>query len=231
MPELTSQDIESYQKLYSAAIRLKDAISGANVVQKAPPKTEDDTKAEAKANIDLPILKSLTTTFVTSLPTTLANFEQLQSGVELTGGYLTVYQLFATAIDRSDTKNSINQASQELRSQYKQLKVSLAAIDDDFLDDLTTPCSDPLFLGLLIDPQVKNWTDQLLNDQAPVLTDTQVQTLIDAWGTAVTEFVEDARTQGGVTPGDSETIAHLFCLHDQLEELYSELSTAVALNS
>ncbi|XHX78699.1 MAG: hypothetical protein RBJ76_01855 [Stenomitos frigidus ULC029] len=235
MPGLTSQDIESYQKLYGAATRLRDEISSAKVMEKAPPKTDDDIRAEAKAKVDLPILKSLTIAFVSSLPGTLASFEQLQSGLELTGGYLTMYQLFTTAIDRSDHKDSINPESQELRIQYNQLKVSLAAIDDDFLDDLIPPCSDPLFLGLLTDvgtSKVKSWTQQLLSDQAPALSDSQVQELIDAWGRAVTAFVKDtADNVDKVEPGEPKTIAQFFCIHNQLEGLYSELSTAAALNS
>ncbi|PZV10627.1 MAG: hypothetical protein DCF22_16210 [Leptolyngbya sp.] len=222
MPELTPQDRESYQKLYDAAKTLFEKIpnaSGSNT------------------------LKELTSAFFSKLPESkdLSSFEQLQSQVELTGGYLTMYQLFAAAIESikgnaaNETKAAINEASQKLSIQYNQLKVSLEAVDNDFLEDLTTPSSDPLFLGLLADsrdPNVKNWTQQILSDRSPVLTDNQVQNLTDAWGIAVTAFIEDARKQGEkVAPGESKTIAHFFCIHDQLDGLYSELSTAVALNS
>ncbi len=218
MPELTSQDRESYQKLYDAAQKLRDLLK------------------------DVPTLKELTSTFFKNLlePGKLFSFEQLQSQVELTGGYLTMYQLFAAAIEaiENPAKTNINKASQRLLMQYTQLKLSLEAVDEDFLDDVTTTCSDPLFIGLLTDrtdSTVKTWTNQILSDQAPVLTDSQVQQLIDAWGTAVTKFVEDARKEANasdpVKPGQSKTIAHFFCIHEQLEGLYSELSTSVALNS
>ncbi|MCY7277234.1 MAG: hypothetical protein LH702_26765, partial [Phormidesmis sp. CAN_BIN44] len=200
-----------------------------------------------KADDSLEILKKLTQKFLDDLPNTelkteaLSSFELLKSKVELTGGYLAMYQLFATAIesikgtDASQTKAAINKASQELLIQYNQLKVSLEAEDDDFLDGVTTPHSDPLFLGLLADPKVKNWTQQILSDRSPILTDDEVQKLIDAWGIAVTGFVEDARKNSSSTdpvkPGEAQTIAHFFCIHDQLEGLYSELSTSVALSS
>ena len=215
MPELTAQDIESYQKLYDAGQKLRDLLN-------------------------VPTLKELTSTFFSNLPKPekLSSFEQLQSQVELTGGYLTMYQLFATAIEAIPAKAAINEASQKLLIQYTQLKVSLEAVDEDFLDDVTTTCSDPLFIGLLTDTTdftVKTWTNQILSDQAPALTDSEVEKLINAWGTAVTKFVEDARKkdEGGsrVNPGQSTTIAHFFCIHEQLEGLYSELSTSVALNS
>jgi len=227
MPELTQQDRESYQKLYSAAEDLS--------CEKIPP--------ENGPQIGIGFtLKELTSAFFGKLlePKDLSSFDELQSQIELTGGYLTMYQLFAEQIDlaHSDQKDDINKASQKLSNQYNQLKASLEAIDDDFLDDLTTPCSDPLFLGLLTDSgtsKVKSWTQQLLSDRSPVLTDDQVQNLVDAWGTAVRAFVEDARKHSGtsdpVKPGRTETIAHFFCIHDQLEGLYSELSTAVVLNS
>jgi hypothetical protein len=234
MPELTAQDRESYQKLRGAAIKLKEAIL--NGVE--PQIGASPTLTELTTLKKLTALKELTEAFSAQLPEPekLSSFEQLQSQVELTGGYLTMYQLFAAAIKTDDTAlAAINEASQRLLMQYTQLKLSLEAVDEDFLDDVTTTCSDPLFIGLLTDFTVKTWTNQILSDQAPVLTDSQVQELINAWGTAVTAFVEDARKDANdsdpVKPGQSTTIAHFFCIHDQLEGLYSELSTSVALNS
>jgi len=228
MPGLTSPDKESYQKLYGAAENLNKVFS--------TPLNPEPTIRQSFT------LKELTGAFFAQLqllkPADLNSFEQLQSKVELTGGYLAMYQLFTgviEAINVDATKTAINEASQKLSNQYNQLKVSLAAIDDDFLDDLIPPCSDPLFLGLLTDvgtSKVKSWTQQLLSDQAPALSDSQVQELIDAWGKAVTAFVKDTADKGDkVEPGEPKTIAHFFCIHDQLEDLYSELSTSVALNS
>ncbi|HEY9907417.1 MAG TPA: hypothetical protein V6D18_07380 [Thermosynechococcaceae cyanobacterium] len=228
MPELTSQDRESYQKLYKAATGLSAKISF-NQVESKKLKISDSFT-----------LEELTKAFSEKLskPEDLYSFEQLQAKVELTGGYLTMYQLFADVISTSSVKDGINQASQELRTQYNQLKVSLEAVDDDFLDNVTRPSSDPLFLRLLTDrtdTKIKEWTQQLISDQAPALTDSEVEKLINAWGTVVTEFVEDARKENEdgsrVNPGQSTTIAHFFCIHEQLEGLYSELSTSVALNS
>ncbi len=227
MPELTLQDRESYKKLYNAATTLRDTIP--------------DKDKGPKINSSF-TLEELTEAFVEKLtltkPEALSSFEQLQAQVELTGGYLTMYQLLAVEISNNSAKDNINQAFQELQRHYNQLKMSLEAKasqevdDDDFLDNVTTPCSDPLFLGFLENEEVRDWTQQLMSDQAPALTNSEVQKLIDAWGKAVTKFVEDARKDGNqVDPGRTETIAHFFCIHDQLEGLYSELSTAVALNS
>jgi hypothetical protein len=227
-------------KLRGAADNLLKKISAGD---KEPNKAADNLLEKIPAvdkepNIDgFFTLQELTKAFFDQLPRPekLSSFEQLQSQVELTGGYLAMYQLFAKVISKSSVKDGINQASQELRTQYNQLKVSLEAVDDDFLDNVTIPSSDPLFLRLLTDKtdtKIKEWTQQLISDQAPALTDSEVEKLINVWGTAVTKFVEDARKEGNlVDPGKTETIAHFFCIHEQLEGLYSELSTSVALNS
>jgi hypothetical protein len=218
MAKLTPQDRENYQKLYNAADNLSKLIPDSNNS-----------------------LKELTSVFVNNLSETkaLSSFDQLLSQVELTGSYLTIYQLFADTIKNND---AINKASLDLRTSYNQIKVSLnqtkaslEAVDDDFLDDLTTPCHDSLFLEFLPDTKVKTWTKKLLNDQALALENEQVENLINAWGNAVTTFVEDARkkneAKSRLDPTRTETIAHFFCIHNQLEELYSELFTVVALNS
>jgi hypothetical protein len=221
MPELTSQDRDSYQQLYDAAQKLQGSLLS-------------DLLKDVS---NLSTLKDLTSTFSTNLlkPAKIASFGQLQSQVELTGGYLSMYRLFTVAINsitESSQKANINKHHQELLMQYNQLKLSMEAVDDDFLDNVTTPCSDPLFLRFLKDKKVRTWTQQLMSDQAPALTDSEVEKLINVWGTAVTKFVEDARKEGNlVDPGKTETIAHFFCIHEQLEGLYSELSTSVALNS
>ena len=229
MPELTLQDRESYQQLHDAAKKLQSLPLSPELL---------------KTNPNLSTFTELTSTFFTQLlqPAKIASFGQLQSQVELTGGYLTMYRLFTKAINDLSEKADINKHHQELLMQYNQLKlsldnqlkVSMEAVDDDFLDNVTTPCSDLLFLRFLKDKKVRTWTQQLINDQAPALTDSEVEKLINAWGTAVTKFVEDARKNtdsGQVEPGQSTTITHFFCIHDQLEGLYSELSTSVALNS
>jgi len=229
MPELTSQDRESYQKLYNAA----KALLGILLPKQELPEQEIQIGESFT-------LQDLTQEFTNNLPNSknLSSFEELQAKVELTGGYLTMYQLFTRAIasiDDTSKKANINKHHQELLMQYNQLRVSLEAVDDDFLDNVATPCSDPLFLRFLKEKKVRTWTQQLMNDRVPALTDSEVQKLIDAWGTAVTKFVEDARKDANdsdpVKPGQSTTIAHFFCIHDQLEGLYSELSTSVALNS
>jgi len=238
MPELTQQDKDSYRKLYSAAEGLSKLYSAAKGLSCEEPPTENVPQIGIGFT-----LKELTSAFFGKLlkPDDLSSFNELQLQIELTGGYLTMYKFFPEPIDLADRdqKDYINKASQELLIQYTQLKKSLKAEEDDFLNGVTTPHSDPFFLELLTDSgtsKVKSWTQQLLSDRyrSPVLTDDQVQNLVDAWGIAVTAFFEDARKQRslvGVKPGEAQTIAHFFCIHDQLEGLYSELSTSVALSS
>lgn len=231
MPELTPQDRESYKHLYDAATGLNNLLN-------------HDLLKDVST---LSALKELTNKFSSELPQPrdLDSFGQLQSKVELTGSYLTMYQLFTDVIEGINIESSkrelntlktkINEATQKLLLQFNQLKVFLEAVDDDFLEDLTIRYSDPLFLSLLPAGNVKKWTTQLIADQAPALEDDDVQVLINAWRKAVTEFVDDARRKneenGQLTPGRTETIAHFFYIHEQLEGLYSELSTATALNS
>jgi hypothetical protein len=218
MAELTSQDKESYLKLYGAATELDNKV-----------------KSVTSPDLTLATLKSLTATFSTSLlkPASLTSFGQLQAQVELTGGYLTMYKLFAKVIETltDSVKKEINQYRHELQIQYNQLKVSLAAIDDDSLDNLISPCSDPLFLGFL-KGDVKNWTNEILSNRALALSDSQVQELINAWGNVVSSFVEDAQvttTDDKVIIGDSKTIESFFCIHNSLETLYGRLGTNVSL--
>lgn len=223
---LTPQDIESYKKL-------RDAVNAVDMVEGIP--GNDPFKVLIKA-----LKEKLTKS------ERLPSFDELQFQVELTGGYLTIYQLLVEKIkwsitnadDLNKAKEKLNRASNELQIYYNQLKVSLDAIDSDFLDDVTTISSDPLFLRLLTDKDARNWTEKILRDQAPALKDGEVEKLINAWGTAVGAFAEDARKQyepngqaNLAVPGQTETIARFFSIHDQLEGLYSELSTAIALNN
>ena len=219
MAGLPSQDKESYSKLYGVATDLDNKI-----------------KSVPSPDLTLTTLKSLTTTFLTSLlkPASLNSFGQLQAQVELAGGYLTMYQLFAKVIETltdASVKKDINQYRHELQIQCNQLKVSLAAINDDSLDNLISPCSDPLFLGFL-KGDVKNWTNEILSNRALALPDSQVQELINAWGNVVSSFVEDAQvtnTDDKVNIGDPKTIESFFCIHNSLETLYGRLGTNVSL--
>jgi hypothetical protein len=215
------QATKSYSELYGAATELNNKIKSVTVT------SPDST---------LTTLKSLTAMFSTSLlkPESLPSFGQLQAQVDLTDCYLGIYKLFAKGIETitdASVKKDINQYSHELRIQYNQLKVSLAAIDDDSLDNLISPCSDPLFLGFL-KGDVKNWTNEILSNRTPALSDSQVQELINAWGNVVSSFVENAQdtnTDDKVNIGDSKTIESFFCIHERLETLYGRLGTNVSL--
>lgn len=217
MPKLTSQDKDSYKKLYNAAITLNSKIP------------DGDQSPTINASFTL---KELTSAFCQKLtePVTVSSFEQLQAQVELTGGYLTMYRFFTESLDSSETfQTGINRHYQELLMQYKQLKMSLEAVNQDFLDNLTVSC-DSLFLTLLKDRNTRECTEKLLSDQGlPMNCD--IQQLVYAWEGAVKAFVEDAKQPcGQLKPGETKTIAQFFCIHEQLEKLYSELSSA-ALNS
>jgi hypothetical protein len=236
MPELTPQDRESYRKLRDFSKNLNSniqKITGGNQL--------------------LSTLKNLTSELWKQLEPTEkpSNFNELQEQVELVGGYLAMYKIFVEQVNgvksvsspnsAADVVNAINSAHQEVLTEFNKLRGFIEAADDDFVDEIIPLCSDPLFLGFL-EGDPKKMTQQLMSDQVPALTDNQPQTLVDAWGVAVMKFTEDARLEGlpeasdgndknYVKPGKSETIAHFFCIHDQLEGLYSQLSTAVSLSS
>jgi hypothetical protein len=236
MPELTPQDRESYQRLRAAAETLDSQLCGADIKIAG----QKLSQAEEKAQSSLPTLRNLTKEFFTSLLPTenLSSFAKLQAQIEIVGGYLALYKIFTETINKTTNKADINTAYQKLLTEYNPLRASLEAADDDFVDELIPPSSDPLFLGFLEDnteQKVKTWTQQLMSDQAPALNGGKVQKLVDAWGLAVTKFLEDAQKENTAedqaVPGESNTIAHFLSIHDQLDGLYSQLSTAVALNN
>ncbi|MBU7587369.1 MAG: hypothetical protein KAF91_31825 [Nostoc sp. TH1S01] len=250
MPDLTPQDKESYEKLYNAAKDLKDLFEKISSINK-----EESMKLKIGDSFTL---EELTKAFFDNLLPTqeqkFSRFEELQAQIELTGAYLTMYQLFAEVISNSSIQEKINQAIQELRTQYNQLKESLAKVGNNFAENVSLeeigdkssenvslevvgnnfseqekiPDSDALFLKLLGNQDIKDQTKQLLSDRR-LPKDCNVQNLIDAWGEAVKAFVEDPvkastnKAKIKVTPGETETIANFFRIHDQLERLYSKL--------
>jgi hypothetical protein len=233
MPELTPQDRESYQKLRTAIEQLNTSITSIS-----------DNKV-------LTTLKGLTLELWDQVKSSgkPKNFEELQGLSEVVGGYLAIYKIFAKQVNSLKSGNppapsvdiisAISSAHQELLAEYTKLSGFIKAADDDFIDEIVSLRSDPLFLGFLEDikdePKIKIWTQQLMSDQAPALGDGKVQKLVDAWGTAVTKFLEDAQkgnaAEDQAVPGESNTIAHFLAIHDQLDGLYSQLSTTVALNN
>jgi hypothetical protein len=214
MADLTPQDRESYGKLRNAVRALNEKI------EKIPAATAD-------------LLKQLIAALLTQLPENLETLAELEEQLAKVDGYLLMQNLLLETLKLSGDR-AIAQASQNVSNQSKQIKASLQDIEDadlSKLDDLNPPCADALFLGF-ITGEAKTWTEKLLDGYPPNLSSIQIKQLTDAWGTAVRAFVEDARKkkepQGQVKPGKPDTIMHFFCIHEELEALYDNLSKLVA---
>lgn len=215
MTDLTLQDRDNYTQLRSAAFALKSAMESLD---------------------DLPqnkLIKALVNTLVPDeLPVSLTTIEELEEQVDRFKGYLAVQKFLLASINATDSQRAtISQATENLSNQVTQIKSSLQDIEDadlSTLDDLNAPCVDALFFSLLPSPE-RAWTEKLLDGRLPALTNEQLQKLIAAWGTAISAFVEDARKKnepaGKVAPGQAETVAHFFCIHEGLEALYDKLSS------
>jgi hypothetical protein len=201
MAELTPQDRENYEKLQKAFQKLNDGI-----VFTSPIKNITDSVNKVLN----PVLKSL-----------INDTGELRKKVDLVDGYLTIQALLIP---------NDSAVVQEIANLNEALKRSLKVVEDetiDLTDEIESFCSDSLFFKSL-DAPFKQLTEALLNDRSPDLNETNINPLIQAWGKAVQKFVDDARKKGEqngkVTPGEPETFASFFCIHNQLETLYSRLA-------
>lgn len=195
MAELTQEDRDNYENL-------KTAFSKLNVQGQ---------------------LNQLKTTIFNQLPAVQAiiNTDELDKKVELVGSFLKIYSILSPE-KLADV--------QEIVTLNNQLKRSLKVVKDETVDlteEIESFSSDRLFLKFLSKDEFRSWTEALLSDRDPNLNDNQINQLIQAWGKSVQQFVEDARKKGSspdeATPGQPETFASFFCIHNELETLYSRL--------
>ncbi|GAB1539797.1 hypothetical protein NUACC21_24640 [Scytonema sp. NUACC21] len=200
MAELTQEDREIYEKLKVAFATL---------------------------NYPSTPIGQITTSVKNELQKTLNNDTgELRRRVDLVNGYLKIQALLSP--DKSaDVREIVNLNN--------QLDRSLKVVEDEIVDltnEIEIISSDSLLLQFLrrlsCSQNLINWTEALLSDRDPNLTEEQTKQLIQSWGQAVHKFVDDARKKDEscdrVTPGEPETFANFFGIHNELETLYSRLA-------
>jgi hypothetical protein len=211
MAELTLEDRENYELLKSAFAGLNYPDTRLNLITQS-------VNAELNKNLENDTTK-------------------LRERIDLVDGYLKIHALILPN-KSADVQGIVNL--------IHELNRSLKVVEDETLeltDEVESFCDDSLFLEFFdklpspdytpaVIKQLKNWTEALLSDRVPNLNETQINQLIQAWGKIIEKFVEDARTTGDVEPGEPETFAHFFCIHSELENLYTKLGdTEIVQNS
>jgi hypothetical protein len=224
MADLTPQAKDSYKKLRKAATDLKTAFG---------PLSADGNPT---------LIKNLFLALEGQLPASLNTIDELEINLARADSYLVAQEfLLDTSSLNVGQKKAIAQATQELLHQSALLKASLKDIEDvdlSTLESLKPPYLDALFFDFLPKDlqgnpkEEEGWTEKLLDGSLSALNDGQVQQLTDAWGTAISTFVENSRKRNEpkakLQPGKPDTIVHFFCIHEELEVLYDRLSTLIA---
>lgn len=213
MAELTLEDRENYEKLKTAFAKLPYKFKEGNI-------------------------KTILNQIITRLNSTPQNTDELKEAVTLVDGYLKIVSILDIKpylIDQTDKNvEDVKNLHQEVLNFNNRLITSIKVVEEttlDLTDEIESFCSDSLFLEFLrklSTPDLVKLTEALLSERIPNLDDTQINQLIQAWGKVVHKFVEDARKKGEgngrVTPGQSETFASFFCIHSELETLYTRLA-------
>lgn len=94
------------------------------------------------------------------------------------------------------------------------------------------PCTNQFLSRINSKPQELSRTQKLFRNQSLELSESDLRSLTDAWGEAVSTFVEDAQDtdqNDSLQLGNPETIAQYLCIHNRLETLYVRLGTNVSL--
>lgn len=210
MNVLTSQDQENYGKLRTAATEWKNAVN--------------------KLDNSYNVIKALVSKLVDELlPKPLNSSEELENRYKLVESYLSVEQDLEAGVPLPlAEQKAIAPLQQAFLTQLAHCKAAYSHSKCPPIDDFTTPCRDELFFGFITDSEAEKWTQTLLDRKIPCLNRHQIQQLIGAWECAIQTFVEDAQKKselgGKVSPGKPETLAHFFCIRDELETLYDRLS-------
>ncbi|MDM9580115.1 hypothetical protein [Nostoc sp. GT001] len=187
---------------------------------------------------------------VLNIDTNPNNTDELRQKIEELEFYLKILKRLGEELFKVDaTKLSSNPKNKEEKEKLEQdflnllteLKYSFKVVAEKPLDstgEIEELCSNSVILGFLQDTDivVKQNTQALLENRIPNLSEEQINNLTSAWGTAINEFVEDARQSGGKLepanpeePGTQKTLANFFCLHNELELIYSRLADTETL--
>lgn len=144
----------------------------------------------------------------------------------------------ADTFEEAKLTDEVNNKRNNLLEQIRQLQSSLeVAVSTEKVEDknhnLTdNPCTNQFLNYLETKPAEYGWTRDLLEGQQDLpLTDAEIKKLTVSWGCAIDNFVADARkdtaTDDPLKFGLSATFAGFLYIHDQLETLYSRLTTNV----
>lgn len=211
MADLTEQDKKNYEKLQTAF------------------KSLDTTKYSEP-------IKAITSSIKTEIAKPLAitdDTNELRRRIDLVDSYLKFHALLL-----QDNAADV----QDIIGLNEQIDIALNAIKDETInltDDIENFQPDSLFIRFVEEseasPTAKASTVILIDDRVPNLKEEQIDYLTQVWGKAISKFVEDARrkneTGGSVNPGQSETFAHFFRIHKELEILYGRLANTEAVQS
>lgn len=221
MADLAPQDAEKYEDLKNAFSQHNKEKDGDETVKKILGSVEIETKPN--------------------------NTSELRQKIDTLELYLKILKLWQVELFKVVPNNPPNPQNKEEKEKLEQefftsldaLKLSLKVFKDETLDlteEIEDKCSDSVILDFLQAPipmEQQKYTEDLLDDRVPNLNNqTQVEKLIQAWETAVSAFVADARKYGNdFNPANSEdpkntqkTLAGFFCIHNELELLYSRLA-------
>jgi hypothetical protein len=208
MEELTLQDKENYDKL-------KETFQDRATKQQ-------EQEASLKEVVKL-----------LAIDTMPSNTGELQQKIDVLDLYLKILELRKIELFQFNPPNpeKKEKLEQDFFASLEKLKLSLTVVRDDNLDltgEIEDKRFDRLFLEFLPSANFKTWTEALLSDRDLNLNEGQIDGLVQAWGKSIQDFVEDARKAEGmgdkVTPGEPETFAKFFSIHNQLETLYSKLA-------
>jgi predicted nucleic acid-binding Zn-ribbon protein len=216
MAKLTEQDKKNYDKL-------KEAF------KKIDPKSESLSLKAAKDKITIDDIPKET--------------EALRERIERIERYIEFSNDFGNLIKFTGDGEDAGKFEQQFSDAIENLQRSLNVIEDEALDltnEIEELQPDNLFLKFVANKKSKEWTRILIKNRDPNLEEEQIDQLTKSWGTAVSKFVEDARKpkdptkhqpDGQVEPGQSDTFAHFFRIHKELEILYGRLADTEAVQS
>jgi hypothetical protein len=206
MADLTQQDLDSYNKLKEAFLKIK-TINNDGIIK--------------VINQRILATKSV------------KNTEELSEIVNPLYSYWKISSNLGKPIEFNEVPAEPKKSEQQFSDAIESLKRSLQIVEDenlDLTDEIETFQPDSSFLGFIKNMTLKKLTEDLISDRDPELDEGKINELTQAWGTAVDKFVRDARNseepgeQDTLQPGNSTTFASFFRIHKELEILYSRLA-------
>jgi hypothetical protein len=207
MAELTTENKNDYQKLQTAFLAI------------------GNPQDEFYKNISVDIKP------VDGDTKTPRNIEELRATINKINLYIELQSILGKTITFGGS--NVEASKQEFWDSLEKLRVFLNAVGSEALD-LTTGIKKEIVESLLLayidkgKKDVIKQTKKLLNNDSISLTEEQIKELIKTWEIATGAFVKDALHQDipldEVIPLTPKNFAYFFRVHDELENLYSNLA-------